>query len=489
MAVELTGARKEERRNSFRSLAGRWLEPRSTDRDLAFRERSIRVAIAIVIVIGLLSFASAIFVFPSTTWELISFPSLHIVVLGGFFAAAYIVSRGRVNESAATIVITTLIAASGFLILAGRESIYIELISGIPIFMFVILLVALVMARNGILTVSFVAAVLFVICVLITSSSLNGPEPADLSSTIVTSIILISAEGLVLYRLRVEFDARLDAMRELIIQAETAKQQAEEARQQAEINRKRAEESDKAKSQFLANMSHELRTPLNAIIGYDEAMLGGLAGEFAPQQSKLLGHIQYNSRRLLGLINDILDLSKVESGSLQVFLSPMSPQKIIRETVESLRSLADEKKIYLDMKFSDDVPEVVLGDANKLQQIVANLLSNSIKFTERGGVTVEVDTLDASNWQIHVRDTGIGMPTNAVNYIFEPFQQVDGTERRKYKGTGLGLAITKRLVERLGGSIKVDTTLGEGSTFTIRLPRAQIPGDVADEAQPARAGS
>ncbi|MEP7293716.1 MAG: HAMP domain-containing sensor histidine kinase, partial [Chloroflexota bacterium] len=219
----------------------------------------------------------------------------------------------------------------------------------------------------------------------------------------------------------------------------------------------------------------ELRTPLNAIIGYDEAMLGGLAGDFAPLQTKLLGHIQYNSRRLLGLINDILDLAKIESGSLQAFLAPMSPQKVVRETLESLQSLADEKGLAMTAQFSDAVPEVVLGDANKLQQILANLLSNAIKFTDKGSVAVEVSVVDMNNWQLQVRDTGIGMPQDAAMYIFEPFQQVDGTEKRKYKGTGLGLAITKRLVTGLGGTIEVETKLNEGSTFTIKLPRAQIP--------------
>jgi two-component system sensor kinase len=254
-------------------------------------------------------------------------------------------------------------------------------------------------------------------------------------------------------------------------------QQTEEARQQAEKSRQRAEEADKAKSQFLANMSHELRTPLNAIIGYDEAMLGGMVGEFTAHQNKLLGHIQHNSRRLLGLINDILDLSKVESGSLQVFLAPMSPQKVIQETVESLRSLADEKNISLKVQFSDAVPEVVLGDAKKLQQVLVNIVSNAIKFTDEGGVTIDVDSADASHWQFRIQDTGIGMPANAAAYIFEPFQQVDGTDKRKYKGTGLGLAITKRLVERLGGSITMVSELGKGSTFSITLPRAHVPAE------------
>jgi signal transduction histidine kinase len=348
------------------------------------------------------------------------------------------------------------------------------------VFMFVTLVSALVLPRNAILSVSIASTLLYTASILTTSSTLLELPSLDLSPTIISGTILILAEGVALYRLRVEFDSRLDAMRDSIRRAELAQQQAEEARQQAEVERGRAEESDKAKSQFLANMSHELRTPLNAIIGYDEAMLGGLAGEFTPPQTKLLGHIQFNSRRLLGLINDILDLSKIESGSLQVFLAPTSPRKVVHDVVENLRGLADQKKIDLNMEFSDAVPEVVLADANKLQQILTNLLSNAIKFTERGAVIVDVGVADISHWQFQVRDTGIGMPANAANYIFEPFQQVDNTDQRKYKGTGLGLAITKRLVEGLNGTIEVNTKLGEGSTFIVKLPRAQIPVEVVE---------
>jgi signal transduction histidine kinase len=209
-------------------------------------------------------------------------------------------------------------------------------------------------------------------------------------------------------------------------------------------------------------------------------MLGGMVGDFTPQQSKLLGHIQYNSRRLLGLINDILDLSKIESGSLQVFFAPMSPHKVIREAVENMRSLADEKNLELNIEFSDAVPEVVLGDASKLQQIIFNLVGNAIKFTDRGSVSVTVTIADISNWMLQVRDTGIGMPEEALSTIFEPFHQLDTTDKRKYKGTGLGLAITRRLVEAMGGTIEVTSKLGEGSSFFIVLPRAHIPEAVVE---------
>jgi signal transduction histidine kinase len=481
MATKTRTARTVDIFNGLQSLSKLWLEPRSKDRDEAFRERSLRVSIAIVILVGLLSFAMTLFVFPST-WSLISFPTLHLVVLVGFFAAAYAVVHDRVNNAASLMVATSLVAATGFIIVTGQENAYAELISGIPVFMFVILITALVMPRHVILPISLLSVALYIVSILSNREVLSRLPALDPSPAYTAAILLFPTEGAILNRLRVEFDARLEAMRRSIQEAEFARQQAEEARQQAEVQRQRAEVSDKTKSQFLANMSHELRTPLNAIIGYDEAMLGGLAGEFKPEQSKLLGHIQYNSRRLLGLINDILDLSKIESGSLQVFLAPMSPQKIVRETVESLRSLANAKAIFLHVAFSESVPEIVLGDSNKLQQIIANLLSNAIKFTDQGGVTVEIDAVDPSYWQLRVRDTGLGMPPNAATYIFEPFQQVDNSDKRKYKGTGLGLAITKRLVERLGGTIEVVTELGKGSSFTVNLPRTHIPGDLVETA-------
>lgn len=475
MQAETTTAQQDAILRRKRGIVRQWLEPRSKDRDEAFRERSLRIAIALVILLGLLSFSVGVLVFRNP-WSLISNPSIHVFVLAGFFVAAYALSQQRLILAATIGIGTLLLGAFGFLIVVGRLNSSSILLNGVPVFMFVSMLAALIMPRSTILPISIISTTLFILSILILREDLSHLPGLEFTQLFITPFILLIPEGAILYRLRVEFDSRLEAMRESIRAAEMAKRQAEEAQHQAEIDRKRAEDADKAKSQFLANMSHELRTPLNAIIGYDEAMLGGLAGEFAPLQLKLLGHIQYNSRRLLGLINDILDLSKIESGSLQAFLAPMSPQSVVLETVESLRGLADEKGLQLTTSVSEDVPAVVLGDVNKLQQILANLLGNAINYTDKGTVTVSIDSADANNWQVSVADTGIGMPQDAVNYIFEPFQQVDGTEKRKHKGTGLGLAITKRLVEGLGGGIEVTSTLGVGSTFTIKLPRANIPG-------------
>jgi signal transduction histidine kinase len=384
--------------SSFRGFINNWLEPKAQDRDTAFRERMIRAAVGIIIVMAVLSFISTVFVFQSR-WSLISFPTLHIVGLIGFVLSAITVARGNVLFAGWSLVLSVVIGSGLVLMLSRQEESVSGILNAVPVLMFAPLLAALVLPTRMVIPVSILSIINYVLAQFVFnvgSFTIQGlaPEPQVVS---VALVVLI--EGVLLRQLRMEFDARLSAMSASITRAELAQQQAEEARKQSEIERQRAEASDRAKSQFLANMSHELRTPLNAIIGYDEAMLGGLAGEFTPQQVKLLTNIQYNSRRLLGLINDILDLAKIESGSVQVFLSPMSPTKLIRETVESVRSLALDKKIDLTVQIENDVPEIVLGDANKLQQIVVNLLSNAIKFTDTGSVDVIVRSEDANNWR------------------------------------------------------------------------------------------
>jgi signal transduction histidine kinase len=453
------------RKSVVRDVLNWWLEPRSTQRDEAFRERSVRITLSVTTILVLLSFFLSTAAF-KPEWGVFSFPTLHVYMLIFCVATAYALSRGRIVAAGTFHIVTWLVGASVIAILAGRNGEILGFLIALPIFMLAALVTALVLPRNMILPVSLVGAALFSVIRVgleLGGAKLQGIDPIQIA---LNAFVLLLAGGAFLNRLRVEFDNRLEAMRESVRQTEVA-------RQQAETDRLRAEKADKAKSQFLANMSHELRTPLNAIIGYDEAMLSGMLGEFSPDQSKVLGHIQHNSRRLLTLIDDVLDLAKIESGALQFYLAPVSPHKIITDVIESTRSLALRQNIELVETFADSVPEIVLSDAKKLQQILTNLISNAIKFTSQGGVTVEVTGVDNQDWQVRVRDTGIGMPPDALSYIFEPFRQVDGADTRRYKGTGLGLSITKHLVDGLGGTISVETELGKGSTFTVRLPRAK----------------
>ena len=338
-----------------------------------------------------------------------------------------------------------------------------------------LIIAALVLPRKYLIPLSLFSTALFGGLLILFEANNFQLQGINIVRATIANFVIFVSSALVLDRLRREFDERLDAVQESFRATEEARRIAEEARQQAE-------DADRAKTQFLANMSHELRTPLNATIGYSEAMLGGMAGEFSEPQRELLGHIQFNSRRLLSLINDILDLSKVESGSLQVYLSPMSPSKLITQTAESLRSLAQEKHIDLNVKLDDSTPEIVLGDYKKLEQILTNLLSNAIKFTDRGQVTVSVsgdEQAETGFWKFSVQDTGVGMPSNAAEYIFDPFRQVDNSSTRKHKGTGLGLSITKKMIDHLGGTISVETAEGKGTCFTVSLPKAAIP-TVAD---------
>ena len=452
-----------------------WFEPRSTNRDEAFRERSIRIAVGLLSGIAVGSFLLSLFAFKDQ-WGWVSIPTLHVVALALCVATGWLVTRQRITQAGWTLVSIVCIGVSFLVYLARQDGNVVRQFSAMASYMFAPLLAALVLPRTNIMPISWATVALYCLTQFFlpisTTQAILGLDPA---TAIGTGVVLILIEGLTLRELRVEFDNRLSAMRESLRQTELAKQQADLSRQQAEADRQRAELADKAKSQFLANMSHELRTPLNAIIGYDEAMLGGMVGDFSPDQIKLLGHIQNNSRRLLNLINDILDLSKIESGSLEIFAAPMSPRKMITDTVESLRSLALDKQIKVEVQISDSVPEVILTDSKKLQQVLVNLVSNAIKFTSQGGVTIQAETVDKGHWQFSVRDTGIGMPAEALSYIFEPFRQVDNSDTRKYKGTGLGLSISKRLVEKLGGEIKVESEQGKGSVFTVKMPRVNLP--------------
>jgi signal transduction histidine kinase len=168
-------------------------------------------------------------------------------------------------------------------------------------------------------------------------------------------------------------------------------------------------------------------------------------------------------------------LSKIESGSLELFLAPMSPVKVVTETVESLRSLAQEKALTLDIQTAETMPELVLGDARKIQQIVVNLVSNAVKFTSVGGITVALQDAGVERWQFQVQDTGIGIPARDLGTIFEPFRQGKAANDPKNKGTGLGLSISKRLVDKMGGTVAVATEEGKGTTFTVVLPRVSVP--------------
>jgi len=226
--------------------------------------------------------------------------------------------------------------------------------------------------------------------------------------------------------------------------------------------------ASRAKSEFLANMSHELRTPLNAILGFTEIMLDELYGEVPGSLREPLVDIQTNGRHLLRLINDVLDLSKIEAGRLELGVSEYSVQEIVDVVHASLKSLAFEKGLTFGARVPPEIPPA-RGDGRRLTQCLLNLAGNALKFTRQGRVEIDV-RLDDGWLTYRVTDTGIGIPKEEVENIFAEFRQVDTTITREYGGTGLGLSITKRLVEMHGGRIGVESELGKGSTFFFTVP-------------------
>src|SRR5690348_13208188 len=222
------------------------------------------------------------------------------------------------------------------------------------------------------------------------------------------------------------------------------------------------------KSQFLANMSHELRTPLNAILGYAELLVDGIYGVLPDRPKGVLERIQNNGKHLLALINDVLDLAKIEAGQLTLTLEDYSVPEVVKSVVTAAEPLATSKGLKFTAALQDGLP-MAHGDARRVSQVLLNLVGNAIKFTDTGEVEIRAG-LDKGQFVLTVRDTGPGIADADQERIFGEFQQIDNSNTRKKGGTGLGLAISKRMVEMQGGTISVDSVLGQGSTFRVALP-------------------
>ena len=230
------------------------------------------------------------------------------------------------------------------------------------------------------------------------------------------------------------------------------------------------EEASQHKSQFLANMSHELRTPLNAILGYTELMTDGAYGEPSEKMLGILKRLEANGKHLLGLINDVLDLSKIEAGQLVLGLSDYCVQDIVQTVRSTLEPLASDKKLAFKLELAPDLPPGH-GDGRRLTQVLINLVGNAIKFTDAGEVAIKAEA-NSGAFHVSVRDTGPGISAADQAKLFQEFQQADNAITRKKGGTGLGLAISKRIIEMHGGKIWVESQIGKGSTFAFKLPVA-----------------
>jgi signal transduction histidine kinase len=238
--------------------------------------------------------------------------------------------------------------------------------------------------------------------------------------------------------------------------------------QDIEEKGRQLEVANRHKSQFLANMSHELRTPLNAILGYTELILDDIYGEVPQKVREPLVRLEKNGRHLLGLINDVLDLSKIEAGSIRLSIAGYSMSEAVQAAITAVEPLAAEKKLRLKVVVQEGLPRAE-GDEQRTTQVLLNLLGNAIKFTESGEVALHVSTLDGA-FHVAITDSGPGIDEGEQRKIFEEFHQAEAVRTSKKGGTGLGLAICKRFIELQGGNIWVESSVGKGSTFGFVLP-------------------
>ncbi|EIJ41566.1 signal transduction histidine kinase [Beggiatoa alba B18LD] len=251
-----------------------------------------------------------------------------------------------------------------------------------------------------------------------------------------------------------------------------ANQQLLRAKELAEEAQAAAEAANVAKSRFVANMSHELRTPLNAIIGYSEILLEEATDSGYDSCVQDLDRIQSSGKHLLGLINDILDMSKIEAGHMEVYIETFDLRKLLNDVVSTASPLIEKNKNTFQYEFTEQLGEMK-SDQTKLKQMLLNLLSNAAKFTEKGIIHLKVTRQQDAHeaWFVFaVSDTGIGITPEQQQKLFQPFTQADASTTRKYGGTGLGLAITKRFTEMMGGSILLESEAGKGTSFTLLLP-------------------
>jgi PAS domain S-box-containing protein len=256
------------------------------------------------------------------------------------------------------------------------------------------------------------------------------------------------------------------------IQDITASKRYEQAILEA---RDAAQESNRAKSAFLASMSHELRTPLNAVIGFSRVLKRNRSGNLQPDEMKLLERIELNGQHLLALISDILDLSKIEAGHIDIQLRPVGIASLVTEVLAQVDVTATSKGLRVETVLPPNV-EAVMLDPMRFKQVLLNLVGNAVKFSERGVITVALHVENGGTRPTHltVSDTGIGIPADRLQAVFEPFEQAEVGTARKYGGTGLGLPISRTLCEAMGLRLAATSTAGAGSTFTIWFDVAQL---------------
>jgi signal transduction histidine kinase len=423
-----------------------WLTEPAKSVTLPEQRRRARLLAALVIIIIPLGIVGDLVSLLSTSTSKPFQDPLFILALAGsvILGVAYWLSRTRHHMWGAVIALVTLSAAT----LASAASAPQSMNTLLVYLLIPIMLGSMLLSARGVIALIAFNIAGILLLPVITPSIESKAIVIPMIYTVFLSVTVVVAAG---------------------VRAQDLRQIEQQSRDLAEAVRQ-AEIANKLKDHFLANMSHELRTPLNAIIGFTEVMLMGLAGELNPQIERAAQRIHFNSERLLKLIDDVLDISKIEAGRVEMLRRPFEPADLLLSIEMSLRPQATKKELKLVTTLDPNLPKHLIGDAKRLEQILVNLATNAVKFTEQGSVTISLQRQSAADWAIVVIDTGIGIPPHAQETIFEKFRQIDGTSRRAYGGTGLGLAIVRELALLMDGSVKVKSSLGSGSAFTVTLP-------------------
>jgi signal transduction histidine kinase len=275
-----------------------------------------------------------------------------------------------------------------------------------------------------------------------------------------------------LLRAREALEAKNKELAEALATTQASLLERDRARAEAEEAQRAAQSANEAKSRFLNMMSHELRTPLGAIGGYTALLEEGIHGPLTDDQRKFIGRIRHNQGHLLNLVNELLDLGKIESGRIE-----LNPEAVpVQSVVESVYSMIEPQMRARDLLLQVEAPDPRLhfyADRDRVKQIVLNVLSNAVKFTPAGGTVRIMAGADGEEICFRVQDTGVGIPADKIEAVFEAFVQVESSQSRAYGGTGLGLAISRQLARAMGGDLTVKSVLGEGSTFSLSLPRSE----------------
>ena len=235
-------------------------------------------------------------------------------------------------------------------------------------------------------------------------------------------------------------------------------------------------EIEKMKDTILATVSHELRTPLNAILGHVEMLKEAVYGPINERQARASERVISNTRRLLDIVSDLLDQAQIQAGKMSLKIHPFKPNDLLDNVLGLMFKTAADKHLALTGEIEPELPEILIGDLRRLQQILVNLVNNALKFTEKGSVHIRLFCPDRKHWAMEVQDTGMGIPEDEQEHIFDPFRQVDNSMTRKYAGFGLGLSIVNQLVALMGGDVAVKSTVGVGSVFTVTFPIVQTGG-------------